>query len=51
MACECAEFDSDIGRYICNVSGDQCMYYIPNSKKCAEDYGEGPDVEYEVEED
>jgi hypothetical protein len=20
------------------------MYFIPNSKKCAEDYGEGPDA-------
>lgn len=43
MACRCAEFDSDIGRYICDVTGDACMYLTPNSKKCAEDYGEGPD--------
>ena len=34
---------------ICDVSGDQCMYYIPNSKKCAEEYGEGPDAGKEEE--
>lgn len=43
--CRCAEFDSDIGRYICDVSVDLCMYLIPNSKRCAEEYGEGPDVD------
>lgn len=45
MSCKCAEYDQDTGRYQCSVSGDQCMYLIPNSKACAEDYGEGPDVE------
>lgn len=44
MSCKAAKFDPDEGRYYCDVSGDQCMYYIPNSKKCAEEYGEGPDA-------
>lgn len=44
MSCKAAKFDPDEGRYYCEVSGDQCMYYIPNSKKCAEEYGEGPDA-------
>lgn len=44
MSCRCAKFDSDSGHYECSVSGDQCMYIIPNSKRCAEEYGEGPDV-------
>lgn len=44
MSCKAAKFDQDEGRYYCEVSGDQCMYYIPNSKKCAEEYGEGPDA-------
>ena len=49
MSCKAAKFDPDEGRYYCDVSGDQCMYYIPNSKKCAEEYGEGPDA-YDGEE-
>ncbi len=44
MSCKAAKFDPDEGRYYCDISGDQCMYYIPNSKKCAEEYGEGPDA-------
>lgn len=45
MSCECAHYDEDEGRYYCDVSGDQCMYFIPDSKACAEDYVEGPDAE------
>ena len=44
MACKSATYDPDEGRYYCEVSGGQCMYYIPSSKQCAEDYGEGPDA-------
>ena len=43
MSCKCANFDSDEG-WKCSVSGDRCVYMIPNSKACAEMYGEGPDV-------
>lgn len=50
MSCKAAKFDPDEGRYYCDVSGDQCMYYIPNSKKCAEEYGEGPDAYSDEEE-
>lgn len=50
MGCISATYDPDEGRYYCAVSGDQCMYLIPNSKRCAEDYGEGPDA-YGDEED
>lgn len=45
MNCRCSEYDSDEGRYYCEISGSQCTYLIPNSKKCAEEFGEGPDVE------
>ena len=52
MSCTCAEFDEDTGRYVCAVSGSGCMYFIPDSKQCAKDYGEGPDAETEeVEQD
>lgn len=49
MSCKCATFDPDEGRYYCSVSGDQCMYFIPSSKRCAEDYGEGPDAMHDEE--
>ncbi len=35
MSCKAAKFDPDEGRYYCKVYGDQCIYYIPNSKRCA----------------
>lgn len=44
ITCKSAKFDSDEGRYYCNVSGDMCMFLIPSSKACAEIYGEGPDA-------
>lgn len=44
MSCKCATFDLDLCRYECSVSGDGCMFMIPNSKLCAEKYGEGPDA-------
>lgn len=50
MSCKAAKFDPDEGRYYCEVSGDQCMYYIPNSKKCVEEYGEGLDAYSDEEE-
>lgn len=28
----------------CSVTGDRCMFLTPNSKNCAEIYGEGPDA-------
>ena len=28
----------------CSVSGGACMYLYPDSKRCAREYGEGPDV-------
>lgn len=43
MNCICAKYDEDENRYYCEVSGNTCIYLIPNSKRCAEDFGEGPD--------
>lgn len=51
MACKCATYDPDEGRFYCGISGDQCIYLIPSSKQCAEDYGEGPDAWGEIEEE
>ena len=40
--CTCATYDGN-GRYDCSVGG-KCLYIIPDSKRCAEEYGEGPDA-------
>ena len=45
MSCKSASFYEDEGRYYCEVSGSQCMFLIPNSKRCAEEFGEGPDAD------
>lgn len=44
-SCKCASFDEDLGRYICSITDSECMYYVPDSKQCAEDYGEGSDAD------
>lgn len=45
MNCKCASYHPDIGRWQCSVSGSECMYLLPNSKRCAIDYQEGPDAD------
>lgn len=40
--CKCASYDYEEG-WKCSVTGDRCIYFIPNSKQCAEEFGEGPD--------
>ena len=52
MGCKCAKYDQDDqdeGRYYCDVTGDMCVYLMPNSARCTEDYGEGPDAEMDDE--
>lgn len=43
IGCTSGHSDGE-GRYICDVSGDQCLFLIPSSKACAEIFGEGPDA-------
>jgi len=45
MGCKAAKYEPSEGRYKCDVSGVGCMYFIPDSKRCAEEWGEGPDAE------
>lgn len=46
MACKCAgKYDPDTNRWRCKVTGDDCMFLSPNSKACAEEFGEGPDAD------
>jgi ribosomal protein L24E len=44
MSCKCSKYDMDEG-YKCSVTGERCVFMIPNSKACAEVYGEGPDAD------
>lgn len=37
--------------YKCSITGDRCVFMVPNSKRCTELYGEGPDAENEDLED
>ena len=43
MSCMKAVFNEENG-WECDVTGDGCVFVMPNSKKCAELYQEGPDV-------
>lgn len=45
MNCKCARIADEYCGWKCTITDGPCMYIIPNSKKCAEEYGEGPDVE------
>lgn len=45
MACSCAKATDEYHGWECTVSGGACEFIIPNSKACAEMYGEGPDAE------
>lgn len=51
MGCKCAKFDPEEGRWSCSVTGDGCVYMIPDSIICANEYGEGPDAGAGGEED
>lgn len=43
MGCKCAiSYDPDTNRYECSVSGDACMFILPDPVACAKIYGEGP---------
>lgn len=52
MRCKCAvKYDVDTGRYECSVSGDECIYLIPNHESCVEDgYVDGDDEFKRLEE-
>ena len=45
MACSCAKATDEYHGWECTITGGACMFLYPNSKACAEMYGEGPDAE------
>lgn len=44
MSCKCAKISDQYHGWECEVSGGACMFLHPNSKLCAEEYGEGTDA-------
>ena len=42
--CSCATITDNWNGYECEVTGGACVFIRPNSKACAEIYGEGPDA-------
>lgn len=44
MGCLYAIETDEYHGFECSVSGGACMYLYPDSKRCAREYGESPDV-------
>lgn len=44
MSCKAAYATDEWHGWGCEVTGGACVYLTPNSKRCAEEYGEGPDA-------
>ena len=44
MACKCAKPTDQWHGWECTVTDGECMFLYPDSKACAEKYGEGPDA-------
>lgn len=42
MACRFASVTEEYHGWKCAESVGACMYFVPDEKKCYEDYGEGP---------
>lgn len=43
--CKAAYHTDEWHGYGCTITGGECIFLYPNSKACAEEYGEGPDAE------
>lgn len=44
MTCKAAKRTDEYHRWECEITEGACMFLNPDSKACAEKYGEGPDV-------
>lgn len=44
MSCKSAIPTDEFHGWECRVTGGPCVYLIPDSKRCAEECGEGPDA-------
>ena len=45
MSCQCASRTDEYNGWKCEITDGPCMFMIPDSKACAEKYGEGPDAD------
>lgn len=43
--CSAAYYTDEYHGYGCSVTEGSCMFFYPDSKMCAEIYGEGPDAD------
>lgn len=50
VSCRCAKQTDEWHGWECSITEGPCMYLMPDSKACAEEYGEGPDACEEEEE-
>ena len=48
--CKCAIRTDEYHGWECSITEGACVFLYPDSKACAEQYGEGPDVEETYEE-
>lgn len=51
MACRYAKPTDEYHGWYCEIAGGACMYYVPNQKRCNEDYGEPEWPPYSNEEE
>ena len=49
MGCKCAVATDQYHGWECSITEGACMFLVPNSKKCAEEYGEGPDANSDLD--
>ena len=49
--CKAAYRTDEWHGYGCEITEGPCVFMYPDSKRCAKEYGEGPDVFSEDEED
>lgn len=45
MGCKYAEETDQYHGWECAVTGGKCAFLVPNSRLCADEYGEGPDAD------
>ena len=51
MSCKCAVRCDEYHGWRCTITDGRCEYLVPNSKRCAADFGEGPDVDVDNEQE
>lgn len=49
--CAAAYHTDEWHGYGCEITDGACAFLYPDSKRCAEEYGEGPDAEINENED